>query len=62
MKMRNRRKLSRFADSIQNPALRVGTWQPQTFGATFYSPQVTTLNRLALENAYSSSWTSRRWT
>ena len=56
MKMRNRRKLSRFADSIQNPALRVGTWQPQTFGATFYSPQVTTLNRLALENAYSSSW------
>lgn len=50
---RNMRKL---ADGVSNPLLRIGGDQLNTFSATNYRPQFTSLNRQELEWAYQSSW------
>lgn len=46
----------RFSDGITNPLLRIGNYTRNTFSATFYGPEFSSLNRTQLEWAYQSSW------
>ena len=48
--------IRRFSDGVSNPLLRIGTGTPNTFGATTYLPQFTTMARQTLEWAYQTSW------
>lgn len=48
--------IRRFSDGVSNPLLRIGTGTPNTFGATTYLPQFTTMARQVLEWAYQTSW------
>lgn len=52
----NRRNVARFSDGVRNSLLRIGEGTPNTFNATHYVPQFTSLNRVALEWMYQGSW------
>ena len=48
--------LSRFADGVANPLLRIGDLTRNTFQNTGYAPQFKTIERNQLEWAYQGSW------
>ena len=48
--------IKRFSDSFSNPLMRIGQGTRNTFNAGTYLPQLKTLDRTTLENAYASSW------